>query len=177
MIRLKILAVLFSMVVAVTEEFNIVFPDNEAAAVNNSQTSKENTLLTSIKSTQPERPDVTPAIPTTITNFTVTASVYFPEPNQTDSTPFITADGSKISKKNPKKHRWIAVSRDLHARWGGELNYGDSLLVTGVSENMDGIYIVKDVMNRRMKNKIDILVGRQDKIMGLWHDVQLARLD
>ncbi|RAU81758.1 hypothetical protein DP923_13740 [Pontibacter arcticus] len=107
----------------------------------------------------------------------VSASVYFPEPNQTDSTPFITADGSRISKKNPGKHRWIAVSRNLHSRWGGEINYGDSLWVSGISNDLDGLYVVRDVMNRRIRNRIDILVGKQDDVMGYWKNVSIAKVD
>lgn len=170
MIRLKILAALFSVGVAVTEELNLLFPESEAPVA-------ERQLTNEIEAEVPDEPVITPEPPTPIPTVTVAASIYYPEPNQTDSTPFITADGSKINKKNPKKHRWVAVSRNLHARWGGDIEYGDSLMVTGVSEELDGIYVVRDVMNRRMKNKIDILVGRKDKIMGYWHNVQVAKLD
>ncbi|MCC9166792.1 hypothetical protein [Pontibacter harenae] len=110
------------------------------------------------------------------TTLTVSASIYFPEPQQTDSSPFITADGSRINKKNPGKHRWIAVSRDLHSRWGGEISYGDSVKVSGISDQLDGTYIVRDVMNRRMRNQIDILVGKNDDVMGYWRDVEIAKL-
>ncbi|WP_157593623.1 hypothetical protein [Pontibacter actiniarum] len=113
----------------------------------------------------------------TTPTLTVKASVYHPEPGQTDSTPYITADGSRINKHNPKKHRWIAVSRDLHSKWGGSIEFGDSLWVTGISEELDGLYVVRDVMNRRMHKQIDILVGRKDRVMGLWKNVQIAKLD
>ena len=171
MIRLKILAALFSVAVAVTEEINI-FAQTPPAPTQQDELLAE--LTDSQPAPEPRQPEITTPIPAT---FTVAASVYFPEPNQTDSTPFITADGSKINKKNPKKHRWIAVSRDLHTRWGGEMEFGDSLMVSGVSDELDGVYVVRDIMNRRMHNKIDILVGRKDKIMGLWKDVQVAKLD
>src|SRR5688572_20376200 len=46
----------------------------------------------------------------------VTASVYFPERSQTDETPLITADGSKINARHPKRHRWAALSRNLLKR-------------------------------------------------------------
>lgn len=171
MIRLKILAALFSMVVAVTEELSFFEP---SPAEPKRQEERPAAITKTVPPQEPEQPEIITSTPDT---FTVAASVYFPEPHQTDSTPFITADGSKINKNNPKKHRWIAVSRDLHTRWGGEMDFGDSLMVSGVSEKLDGIYIVRDVMNRRMHNKIDILVGRQDKIMGFWHDVQVAKVD
>ncbi|MFD3001588.1 hypothetical protein ACFS7Z_14550 [Pontibacter toksunensis] len=122
-----------------------------------------------IEETEPE------LVPTA--TFTVSASIYHPVPGQTDSTPYITADGSRINKKNPKKHRWIAVSRDLHSRWGGDISYGDSLQITGVSDELDGLYIVRDVMNRRIRNQIDILVGEKDKVMGFWKNVEIAKLN
>lgn len=165
------MAALFSMAVAVTEELSIFEP---SPAEPKRQEELHMAIPERVPPQEPEQPERMTPTPET---FTVAASVYFPEPHQTDATPFITADGSKINKKNPKKHRWIAVSRDLHTRWGGEMEFGDSLMVSGVSEKLDGIYIVRDIMNRRMHNKIDILVGRQDKIMGFWRDVQIAKLD
>ena len=104
----------------------------------------------------------------------VSASVYYPERNQTDDTPLITADGSHINPNNPKKHRWAALSRNLLKRWGGNLNFGDSVLVKGISRELDGIYVVRDVMNKRLKNRIDILVGRKDQIFGRWDQVQIT---
>ncbi|MBA9076720.1 MULTISPECIES: hypothetical protein [Rufibacter] len=116
---------------------------------------------------------VTPAEPEHIT---VDASVYYPEEEQTDDTPFITADGSRINERNPRKHRWLALSRNLLARWGGEIEYGDSVLVKGISPKLDGVYVVRDAMHRRIKNRVDILVGPHDKIMGYWEDVKLIKL-
>jgi len=170
MLRLKILAALFSVAVAVTEEFNFFDskPDEPIHAEPLDLAKK------TVPIQEPEQPAPDLTTPATLT---VAASVYFPEPHQTDSSPFITADGSKINRNNPKKHRWIAISRDLHARWGGEMQFGDSLMVSGVSKELDGIYVVRDVMNRRIQNQIDILVGRNDKIMGMWQDVQIAKLD
>ena len=107
----------------------------------------------------------------------VSASVYFPEENQTDSQPLITADGSFIDHKNVKEHRWIAVSRNLLKRWGGPIHYGDTLHVSGISEELDGPYIVRDTMNKRIKNTIDILVGRHDRIMGHWKNVKITKYE
>jgi hypothetical protein len=44
----------------------------------------------------------------------VTATIYHATPEQTDSTPHITASNKIIDLGNPQKHRWIAVSRDLY---------------------------------------------------------------
>ncbi|MCP2044775.1 hypothetical protein [Pontibacter sp. HSC-36F09] len=109
--------------------------------------------------------------------FTVTATVYYPEKGQTDGNPLITADGSRINPKNPKKHRWIALSRDMLTRWGGDIHYGDTVWVRGVSDELDGQYIVRDTMNRRFRNRIDILVGRKDNIYGRWENVKIAKAE
>jgi 3D (Asp-Asp-Asp) domain-containing protein len=167
MFRVKLLAAGFSIFMALGEEFSLFWeaePEPEIA---------ESRPLDWPPSSNTDQPELAP-LPET---FTVSASVYFPEPGQTDSTPFITADGSRINPKNPGKHRWIAISRDLHARWGGELEFGDSLWVSGISDDLDGLYIVRDTMNRRIRNQIDILVGRHDDVMGFWNDVHIARLD
>ena len=107
----------------------------------------------------------------------VTASVYFPVKNQTDDSPLITADNSKINPSKPRKHRWIAVSRNLLRRWGGSIDYGDTLKVSGISKRMDGHYVVRDTMNKRIRNRIDILVGPKDNIMGFWKDVEISKLN
>lgn len=107
--------------------------------------------------------------------YSVTASIYFPEEGQTDQTPLRTADGSYIDRDNPRKHRWIALSRNLLSRWGGDFSYGDTVLVTGISEELDGLYVVHDTMHRRFRNMIDILVDRRDGIMGLWKGIRLQK--
>jgi 3D (Asp-Asp-Asp) domain-containing protein len=106
----------------------------------------------------------------------VDASIYFPVEEQTDADPLITADGSRIDEKNPRQHRWVALSRNLLARWGGQIDYGDSVAVEGISPQLDGVYVVRDAMNHRIKNRMDILVGESDKIMGFWEDVKLTKL-
>lgn len=164
MIRYKILAAVFSVIVAVAEEFSLLKLDSLSQNVE----IEEKWLAI------PEPPRATP-IP--LPTLKVSASVYHPEPRQTDSTPFITADGSRINRIDPGKHRWLAVSRNLHARWGGDLQFGDSLWVSGISDDMDGLYIVRDVMNRRFRNQVDILVGRKDKVMGFWKNVGIAKFE
>ena len=107
----------------------------------------------------------------------VSASVYFPEEEQTDGSPLVTADGSEINAKLIRKHRWVAVSRNLLKRWGGKLQYGDSLQVSGISDELDGTYIIRDTMNKRILNTIDILVGRNDRIMGHWKNVKITKFE
>ena len=107
----------------------------------------------------------------------VSASVYYPEKDQTDGSPLITADGSQINAKSIRKHRWVAVSRNLLKRWGGKLHYGDSLQINGISEDLDGTYIIRDTMNKRIRNTIDILVGKEDKIYGHWKNVKITKFE
>ena len=89
---------------------------------------------------------------------TVTLTTYAPTEGETDSTPHITASGYKIDLKNPKKHRIIAVSRDLKRKW----RYGTKVRIRNAGK-YNGVYTVKDVMNKRYKKRIDILIGHNDK--------------
>ena len=48
------------------------------------------------------------------------------------------------------------MSRNLLKRWGGWLDYGDFILLKG-TDGKDGVYQVRDTMNSRWVNRIDIL--------------------
>jgi 3D (Asp-Asp-Asp) domain-containing protein len=89
---------------------------------------------------------------------TVTLTTYSPTPQECDSTPNITASGFKINLKDPKKHRIIAISRDLLKK----LPFGTFVKVTGAGK-LNGVYVVEDKMNKRYKNRIDLLIGEDDK--------------
>ena len=86
----------------------------------------------------------------------VTVTMYEPVRYQTDSTPNILADGTRIRVQKASEYRFIAVSRNLLKRHGGWLDYGDFVLLKGTNHK-DGVYQVRDVMNRRFVNRIDIL--------------------
>ena len=86
----------------------------------------------------------------------VTVTMYQPLRYQTDSTPNILADGTRIKTEQASNYKFIAVSRNLLKRWGGWLDYGDFVLLKGTSHK-DGVYQVKDTMNPRFVNRIDIL--------------------
>jgi 3D (Asp-Asp-Asp) domain-containing protein len=88
----------------------------------------------------------------------VTLTTYSPSEGETDSTPNITASGFKIDVSNPKKHKIIAVSRDLKRKW--KFNQKVRIRKAG---KYNGVYTVKDVMNKRHKKRIDILVGLKEK--------------
>ena len=89
---------------------------------------------------------------------TVTLTTYAPTEGETDSTPHLTASGFKIDKDNPKRHRIIAVSRDLKKKWP----FGTKVRIKKAGK-YNGVYIVKDVMNKRYKKRIDILIGEDDR--------------
>jgi 3D (Asp-Asp-Asp) domain-containing protein len=92
----------------------------------------------------------------TITPEIVTLTTYKSTESETDSTPNITASGFKIT--NPKKHKIIAVSRDLKKKY----KFGQKVRIVGAGK-YDGTYRVHDVMNKRYRNRIDILIGHKDK--------------
>jgi 3D (Asp-Asp-Asp) domain-containing protein len=86
----------------------------------------------------------------------VTVTMYQPVARQTDSTPNILADGTRIRTQDASNYKFIAVSRNLLKRWGGWLDYGDFILLKG-TDGKDGVYQVRDTMNSRWVNRIDIL--------------------
>jgi len=88
----------------------------------------------------------------------VTLTTYTPTAEECDSTPLITASGFKINESNPKRHRIIAVSRDLKRKY----KFGTKLRIKGAGK-YDGTYTVRDVMNKRYTKRIDILVGKSDR--------------
>ena len=86
----------------------------------------------------------------------VKATMYHPVEEQCDNDPLITADGSRIDPYNVSSWNWIAVSQHMLTRNGGPLNYGDTVYIFG-TEHKDGMYVIKDCMNKRKTNQIDFL--------------------
>ena len=86
----------------------------------------------------------------------VTVTMYQPLRYQTDSTPNILADGTRIRTREASNYKFIAVSRNLLKRFGGWLDFGDFVLLKG-TVGKDGVYQVRDTMNKRFVNRIDIL--------------------
>jgi hypothetical protein len=96
----------------------------------------------------------------------VSVSHYYPDVKQCWGNPTITADGSKIDTVALRNGmlKWCALSRDMiwceyrqtltkdTTVWRGKYRFGDSIYVSGL-----GWYVVKDVMNARWRQKIDIL--------------------
>jgi len=88
----------------------------------------------------------------------VSVTTYSPTIEQTDSTPLVTASGYKINPANPKKQRIVAVSRDLKRKY----KFGKKVRITGIGK-LSGTYTIRDVMNKRFKKRVDILIGENDK--------------
>jgi 3D (Asp-Asp-Asp) domain-containing protein len=88
----------------------------------------------------------------------VTVTTYTASTNETDSTPLITASGFKLDSLNPAKHRIIAVSRDLKSKW----KFGTRIKILNAGI-YNGVYQVLDVMNKRFKSRVDILINPNDR--------------
>ena len=92
----------------------------------------------------------------------VSLSTYKADTTETDSTPLVTASGFKLDSLNPKKHRVIAISRDLKELFA----FGDQVKLTNAGK-FNGIWFIHDVMNKRYRNKIDILINPSDRQISL----------
>ena len=91
-----------------------------------------------------------------IQEFDVTVTTYNPTEEQCDSTPNQTADGTIIKPWKATEYRYVALSRDLLSRWGGPFEYGDYIVIEG-TDGWDGVYQVRDTMNPKWTNRVDIL--------------------
>lgn len=99
------------------------------------------------------------------------ATTYQPTVAQCDSDPLTTADGSKI---NPDSlQRWVALSRDLLTRWGGQFNFGDTITTYSKEHpQVNGDWVVHDCMNAKYKMSIDFLANFDQKL-GIGTDVKI----
>jgi len=79
-------------------------------------------------------------------------------PSQTDSSPYYTSIGERVHPHG------VAVSRDLLKRWGGPLEYGDTIYIEGY-----GFKVVNDCMAAKNKKAIDIWVQtwEQERTIGI----------
>ena len=101
----------------------------------------------------------------------VTLTTYSTSAEETDDSPNITASGFEIDEDNPKKHRIIAVSRDLKRK----LRFGEKVILSNAGR-FNGIWYVRDLMNSRFKNKIDVLINEDEKHTKM-HKVIIKKLD
>ena len=86
----------------------------------------------------------------------VDVTMYQPTHYQTDDSPNITADGTKIRIHKASEYKFVALSRNLLKRWGGGFDYGDFIYIKGTKDK-DGVYQVRDTMNPKWVNVVDIL--------------------
>ena len=105
-------------------------------------------------------------------------TIYHPTTKQCDSAPLITASNSRIDtgKLKHQQLRWMALSRDLIKRWKGEFHYGDTVMVNANDPAIDGLWIIKDTMNKRFKKRGDLLFDQSVRKSGKWKNVEIARV-
>lgn len=111
--------------------------------------------------------------------YNVTATIYHAVPEQTDSTPEMTADGTKIDITNiptSESKRIVALSRDLLRAFTPDalFDYGDKITVEGVGE-LNGIWNVHDTMHGSITNTIDFLVP-ETIAGGKWEGVKIQKV-
>lgn len=87
----------------------------------------------------------------------VTLTCYQPVRSQCNSDPLTTADGSKINLEHLRRNKikWCAVSRDLLYLF--PKSKPKRIFIEGF-----GIYQVRDVMNKRHRHRVDILIHPKD---------------
>jgi 3D (Asp-Asp-Asp) domain-containing protein len=98
-------------------------------------------------SLHPGEPDMPQPFPRRLFSFPVTVTGYSSTPDQTDTTPFITASNTRV------RRGIVAMSRDLLREFtpGAPFSYGDKVELEGV-----GVFTVEDTMNPRFDKRIDI---------------------
>jgi hypothetical protein len=80
----------------------------------------------------------------------------------------------KINPRKASEHKWIAMSRNLLKRWGGNFDYGDLVMIKNAGKK-NGVYKVTDTMNKRYKDRIDILETEGTSFYK-FNDIQIAKL-
>ena len=107
----------------------------------------------------------------------VDVTMYQPVYPQTDSSPNITADGTHIRIIKASDYKFVALSRNLLKRWGGPFDYGDFILIKGTpNRHKDGVYNVRDTMNPKYVNYVDILESTNVKPYK-YEKVQMYRMN
>ena len=71
---------------------------------------------------------------------------------------------------NPKKHRVIAISRDLREKFG----FGDKVKLENAGK-FNGIWFIRDLMHKKWKKRIDILIN-PNEIQTSLPDVIIAKI-
>ncbi|MFA5366366.1 MAG: hypothetical protein WC333_00385 [Dehalococcoidia bacterium] len=108
----------------------------------------------------------------------VWGSIYHAEESQCDSTPYSTADGSRINPWKASGHRWIAISQEMiddeyraklvkstDPRFKGRIKYGDTVWIDSPYKEINGWWVVCDAKNKRYVKSIDFLQTIGDKTL------------
>lgn len=108
-----------------------------------------------------------------------TLTVYNPVKRQCDRTPLITASNARINvnKLKKKEVRWMALSRNLLKRWKGEFHYGDTVMITSGDPEIDGLWVIQDNLNKRFKNRGDLLFDHTVRKHGKWQNVRVSKFE
>jgi hypothetical protein len=105
-------------------------------------------------------------------------TIYNPAANQCDASPLVTASNQRISETKLRSGaiRWMALSRDLLKRWGGHIQYGDTIDLFSGDPAIDGTWVVQDTMNKRFRNRGDLLFDSNVRSKGRWANVMVTPL-
>lgn len=92
---------------------------------------------------------------------TVTATKYHPGMGGAG---WVTASGSRIDNNKLRNYeiKWIALSPDMFSKLGVKM--GDEVIIECANERLNGAWIVKDKMAKRLRNRIDILLPKGDRM-------------
>lgn len=101
----------------------------------------------------------------------VTITYYMPVKAQTNSQPHITSDGSKINLHHLKykQIKWCAISRDLLYLF--PKGKPKRVWIQGF-----GVWEVRDVMHKRIKHHVDLLIHPQTKNYSNKYNVKIKIL-
>ena len=83
--------------------------------------------------------------------FTVTT--YQPTVAQTDKQPMVTADGTHLNADTVYNLRYAAISREQLSRWGGNVQYGDGIWISGDIAGVSGLWWIHDTMDTEYYSK------------------------
>lgn len=102
----------------------------------------------------------------------VRATAYNSLPRQTDSTPFVTATGTRV------RFGTVALSRDLLRQFP----YGTRVSLEDLSGRYDALlggrtFVVEDTMHARMVNTVDVWMSTQSQALAWGHrDIRITAL-